>query len=753
MSRSNRRGALAVLMAGIIGQAAFAAEPMVLQNATWAVTIRPETLQVVARPADGGEMVISGGRSEPLDVAMLQQQGQSASWRMPSAAVNVSMTLAKSVLEVQFSSSRPGKFAWPEFVPAAGVAGYVLPMFEGLYIPAGSASHIAFLVEHGPMNTTADLSMPFVGIDYKRHCLTYILTNQFNNELTFREDGKRLAARLVHEVTRNHKVGEWGVRVCLGAASPVEPAREFRRWLLETRQFVSMREKIEQTPEAAKLAGAAHVYLWGSGSISRYDVSDWKAFARQLHEQAEAGGGSIGARLWELMSPEVREMVAKLPSAQWVDEYTTGRIAEELSRLLERSDLQAGPKRKTRRSSNSDPSGNCAALYAAFTSLLKPVETWGDGISVKMLYAFADNGFDRLWLGVDGYRSLRLHPEVVKEAKRLGYLVGPYDSYHSIHSPDEADTWESAQFGAELYKTGAVVGADGKKRRGFKQKGYILSAIAARPYVEKRVSSLMREMSPNSLFVDCDAFGELFDDYSAAHPATQEQDMRARLERMAWIRDEFHVVIGSEGGSAYAASTIHFAHGMMTPGFGWGDPDMKDRKSPYYLGAYYPPDGPAVFFKSVAIKDKYRDFYFDPRYRLPLYETVFHDSVVATHQWGFGSLKFKDLVRTRELLELLYGVPPLYHMNMQEFAERKDEIKEHYAVFSPLHRQIALLSMTSFEWLSQDRLVQRTVFADRVGVVANFGGTTITYKGHSVPAQSVSIANLENAETTVYTPW
>src|SRR2546428_6675290 len=58
------------------------------------------------------------------------------------------------------------------------------------------------------------------------------------------------------------------------------------------------------------------------------------------------------------------------------------------------------------------------------------------------------------------------------------------------------------------------------------------------------------------IFIDCDAFGDLYEDYSPLHPASQEEDMKARLQRIAWIRDAYGLVIGSEGGSAYAASKI-----------------------------------------------------------------------------------------------------------------------------------------------------------------------------------------------------
>ena len=61
-------------------------------------------------------------------------------------------------------------------------------------------------------------------------------------------------------------------------------------------------------------------------------------------------------------------------------------------------------------------------------------------------------------------------------------------------------------------------------------------------------------------FVVRDAFGEVFDDYAPEHPMTQAQDAAERARRMKWISETFGAVVGSEGGSAYAAPVVHFAH-------------------------------------------------------------------------------------------------------------------------------------------------------------------------------------------------
>lgn len=79
----------------------------------------------------------------------------------------------------------------------------------------------------------------------------------------------------------------------------------------------------------------------------------------------------------------------------------------------------------------------------------------------------------------------------------------------------------------------------------------------------------------NSWFIDCDATGEIYDDYTPSHITTQEEDLAARLERMSYIRDQYHLVIGSEGGNDFAASDIAYAHGIELKTFAWMDEDMK----------------------------------------------------------------------------------------------------------------------------------------------------------------------------------
>lgn len=721
---------IALLLLG--STASLRAKEIELPGKQWTIRIDPTTMVFRARANDVGDIMISSIiYSVSFHVADLVHEGVHATWRLPDWDISVSARLDDDdVLAVDFTAGKETNFGWPVCQLQRATA-LILPMSEGLYVPLEDEEWAKHLVGKGECDTSADLSMPFWGVElHNGRTLTYVLTNPYNNHLNF---GGGLL--LGHTFPKNVPNKQFGVRIMLGDGSPVTPAKNYRQYLLKTGQFVGLKQKVEKTPEAAKLLGAAHIYLWGDGPLAWDDFRDMRKFAQRLSESADP----IAKRIRALMSEETSNSLIKLASEPRVDNYRKGQIVGELNQLLKRRDLIAAPSELD---DVAVARGNCQKLHAAFADVLIPPERWGDGTSVKMAEALAKAGIDRAWLGSPSWDGLKYHLDFTAKARSLGYLVGPYDSFHSIHRQGATDTWETAQFDdAELYESGAIVDAKGSKRTGFKGKGHLLSPAAARPHVERRVTKLMSAFRCNSWFIDCDAFGDVFDDYSPDHPMTQASDAAERVSRMAWIRDTFGAVIGSEGGSAYAAPAIHFAHGVMTPVIGWGDPDLKVKESKFYLGGYYPPDGPAVFFKQVPMKDEYRRIYADPRFRLPLYEVVFHDSVVATHQWGYGSLKFDDPGRTRELLELLYNVPPLYHLNLAEWAKRKSEITSHYAFFSPIHREAGLLPMTDFRWLSEDRMVQETTFGDgAMKLIANFGDTPYAGdRGNVLPHSIVAV--------------
>jgi len=123
--------------------------------------------------------------------------------------------------------------------------------------------------------------------------------------------------------------------------------------------------------------------------------------------------------------------------------------------------------------------------------------------------------------------------------------------------------------------------------------------------------------------------------------------------------------------------------------------------------------------------------------------------MIVTHHWSFDSLKFGDIAATRELLEILYMVPPMYHLNRETWPKRREQILRHISFWGPIHQHLATAHLTRFEWLSPDRLLQRTTLhtdSGDVAITVNFSGSAIS----GFPQHSATLAGNLRVAQTVY---
>jgi len=106
--------------------------------------------------------------------------------------------------------------------------------------------------------------------------------------------------------------------------------------------------------------------------------------------------------------------------------------------------------------------------------------------------------------------------------------------------------------------------------------------------------------------------------------------------------------------------------------------------------------------------------------RVPLFQAVFHDSVVTTDRWEMPLMKAPSVVVPRTLLALLYGVPTIWNLDRKALREHGPRLAALARFFAPLHRRIVTLPLEEFAYLSPDRQVQRVRFGDKLEVTANF---------------------------------
>ncbi|MDZ4305048.1 MAG: glycoside hydrolase, partial [Pseudomonas sp.] len=387
-------------------------------------------------------------------------------------------------------------------------------------------------------------------------------------------------------------------------------------------------------------------------------------------------------------------------------------------------------------------------LALAFAGALSVTpETCGSTLSAATIKTLQDSGLQRLLLTLgEGWEGGLWHPEVVRKGVEAGYLMAPYDSYETALADTENPDWTTAHLGSRAYRDCAIMLKNGQLKTGFQKSGHYTDPRCVRPLLQARVAAVQAKAGFNAWFLDAYATGMLFDSYRSVLGMTQAQNAEGNVDAARWIANHLQLPVGSEDGNATTARGVLFAHGMQTPVMGWGDREMtQDKQSPYYVGAWYPPEQPAVFFKHVPLKEPLRTVYFAPAMRLPLYQAVFHGSVITTHHWLFDSLKLSNVQVESELTQLLYNVPPLYHLSAATLKQRLPMIQRQDGFFRPLHERLATQALTDFRWLSGDRLLQQTTFTDGTRLVANFASEQREgYAGRSVTALVVG------AEPVVY---
>jgi hypothetical protein len=115
-------------------------------------------------------------------------------------------------------------------------------------------------------------------------------------------------------------------------------------------------------------------------------------------------------------------------------------------------------------------------------------------------------------------------------------------------------------------------------------------------------------------------------------------------------------------------------------------------------------------------------FQMGQKYRLPLWELVYHDCVVSQWYWGDYNNKLPSLWDKRDLFNILYGTPPMFMFNRQIWNKNKVRFAQSYKDVCPVARAVGYSEMTDHRFLTADRNVQQTMFANGVTITANFGG-------------------------------
>lgn len=730
-----------------------------VKNLDFSFEVKPETFEVSVESNGSREKI-----SEPLKerkVSNFKKTKTEASWTYPDENIDINIKKENNYLDVNIKSNseQEASFNWPKVEGES----YVLPLYEGKFIPSNDKYWKEHLNE-STYNVIESFSMQFFAVNKAKYSVLYIIENEFNNEIEF-SSKDRINFTFKHEYPSINKNKEYGFKVYLTNKNITDLAKTYKNYIVDKDEFKTLEEKSKENKNIEKLYGAPQIYFGDKSIITINDIK-WNKLKENLSDD-------LINWMKELLSmksddSEFIEVTNQIKTQDYIDKYQKNQIVQAFNEVMQMNTFYNdkvfnSKDRDIKRVLDKGISKlnrveliefNKRLLKSKLGDSVNDVATWTRYNTIDVINDINKSGIKNAWIGFDDMKEGYVSPEMVKRANDLGYLVGPYDSYHSIHKPGE-EKWSTASFkDKSLYENATIENKKGEKETGFQGEGRKLNPTLSLLSVKERVQSILDEgYKFNSWFIDCDATGEIYDDYSQSHITTQAQDLKARLERMSYIRDNANMVIGSEGGNDFSSSTIAFAHGLETPAFAWVDKDMsKNKDSEYYVGRYYSPTGgvPEVFSKQIPVKEKYKKIFIDPTYSLPLFRLVYNDSVVSSHQWLWGTFKIKDEVGSRMMREVLYNTPPMYYIDRTEWEKHKDEIVSHNKVWSEFNKKAIKREMTDFKFISEDRLVQMTEYGEDLKVVANFSQKDVKYGAEVIKAKSLVIYDDDNK--VVYKP-
>ncbi|MEW6359045.1 MAG: glycoside hydrolase [Planctomycetota bacterium] len=313
--------------------------------------------------------------------------------------------------------------------------------------------------------------------------------------------------------------------------------------------------------------------------------------------------------------------------------------------------------------------------------------------------------------------SNRGTPESIKAMNEMPeVLTSRYDIYQDLMDPQTVKEKLGGHLHSDWTQEGwpkdIMLDERGDWRKGWQVKGRdgvmypcgVLCDRRAPDYARERVPKDLAEHPYRCRFIDTTTASPWRECYHPDHPLTRSESRRWKMELLRYMSEDMKLVTGCETGHEASVPYLHYFEGMLS------------------LGPYRVADaGRKMMEIWDEVPERVEKFQMGHRYRLPLWELVYHDCVVAQWYWGDYNNKLPKLWDKRDLFNILYGTPPMFMFNRKIWNESKARFVQSYKAVCPVVRAVGYAEMTDHRFLTPDRDVQQTTFSNGVTVTVNFG--------------------------------
>jgi hypothetical protein len=343
--------------------------------------------------------------------------------------------------------------------------------------------------------------------------------------------------------------------------------------------------------------------------------------------------------------------------------------------------------------------------------LIGAVNVWSwDRDAVSLVKELQEAGITRiLWSGGGSADALRALND-------MNVLTSRYDIYQDVMDPANFPflngvhgDWTTAAWPGDVIKK-----ADDNWLRGWGVKGKqgewyycgVICDLRAPDYARKRIPAELASKPYRCRFIDTTTAAPWNECYHTNHLMTRTESREAKMRLLDLVSRELNLVTGCETGHDAAVPYLHYFEGMLS------------------LGPYRIPDAGRDMQRIWSeVPERVAKFQLGQDYRLPLWELVYHDCVVAQWYWGDYNNKLPSLWDKRDLFNLLYGTPPMFMFNRSLWQSQKARFVQSYTNTCPYVKASGYKEMTDHRFLTPDRSVQQTCFGRDLTITVNFGTT------------------------------
>ena len=320
--------------------------------------------------------------------------------------------------------------------------------------------------------------------------------------------------------------------------------------------------------------------------------------------------------------------------------------------------------------------------------------------------------------------------------KKYGYISTQYDNYNDVLNPEmlsiipnnRARNCDYTARRMKDYSAGVQITPTGDLAKAWALKGFdgvmhhqntLCPAVAAERIKEEIPQILAKYPYYKCRFID--VYGcRLGTCYSDVHPLTMADTLKIKNEAFEAM-EKMGLITGTENGFDGIINHLTYSEGLHSP-VNLQIPDS-GRKHAHVMND-----------EQVAHTGKEM---MNPKRRVPLWQLVYHDCMMTFPYWGDSTESAPKYTNRKVLFACLFGCPPLYSFSVKDYEMLKPSILDSYKRISCVHSKVATLKMTNYEVLSDDYMLQRSVFGDKYRITVNFSDKVLECDGKAIAPESL----------------